>query len=122
MQHGENLQALHKNLEFIRFVSILLLLIHYYCVCYPALEEWGFTVGFVTRLLFGLSHGLFFLSGVELPKLIIAGLLGISLFGETGKKDNKLTPQPVLLTLGSGLLLYFLSSLVLRSSSAENVK
>jgi len=122
MQSGDNVQALAKNLEIIRFASILLLLAHFYEVCYPAMVGWGMTVSFITSLLFKLSRGLPFLSGVEIPKLVIAGLLGISLYGHTGKKDNKLTVKPVLAVLGTGLMLYFLSSLILGLALSESKK
>jgi hypothetical protein len=122
MQNGENVQALHRNLDLIRFVSIILLLIHYYSVCYTAFQEWGLTFEFITRLIFMLTHGLFFLSGIEMPKLVIVVLLGISLFGQTGKKDNKLALRPILVILGTGLLLYFLSTHILKVSSSEQMK
>lgn len=111
MQNGENLQALHKNLEFIRFISILLLLIHFYSACYPTMVEWGIAVPFVTHLLYGLSKGLFFLSGINIPKLIALFLLALSLLGERGNKDNKLALRPIIALIGSGIFLFFLSSL-----------
>lgn len=121
MQNGENVQALAKNLELIRFVSILLLLIHFYSTCYPAMVDWGISVSFISTLLFKLTRGMPFLSGVQVPKLIILGLLFISLYGHTGKKDNKLTVKPVLVSLGAGLSLYFLSSLIFSFGLSEEV-
>jgi hypothetical protein len=122
MQNGENVQALAKNLELIRFVSILLLLIHFYSTCYPAMIEWGLAVNFISNLLFKLARGFPFLSGIEAPKLIILGLLFISLYGYTGKKDNKLTIRPVLWSLGIGSVFYFFSTLLLATSFSEQVK
>lgn len=119
MQNGENIQALQKNIEFIRFFSILILLIHFYCVCYPAMMTWGITLPFVTRIIYTLSHGLFFLSGITIPKLTALLLLITSQFGEQGKKDNKLELRPILIFLSAGLLLYFLSSFILNVSGTE---
>jgi hypothetical protein len=122
MQNGENIQALAKNLEFLRFVSILLLLIHFYSTCYLAMIEWGLAVDFVSNLLFKLARGFPFLSGIEAPKLIILGLLFVSLYGYTGKKDNKLTIKPVLWSLGFGSVLYFLSTFLLAFPFSEQAK
>lgn len=119
MQNGENQQALHKNLEFIRFFSVLLLLVHFYSACYPAMQDWGLAVPFVAHLLFRLSRGLFFLSGVTMPKLAVLFLLAISLIGDKGRKDTNLTLRPILVTLATGLLLYFLSLLVLEARATE---
>ncbi|HVU97760.1 MAG TPA: YWFCY domain-containing protein [Puia sp.] len=122
MPNGENIQALAKNLELIRFVSILLLLIHFYSVCFPAMLEWGLAVNFVSTLLYKLTRGFPFLAGIEAPKLIILAFLFISLYGHTGKKDNKMTLKPVLWSVGSGAALYFLSGLLLSATFSEQVK
>jgi hypothetical protein len=113
MQSGENAHALQKNLDFIRLSSIIILLIHFYCTCFPAIQKWGLSVQFVDRLLFGLSKGLFFLAGIDAPKTIVLALLAISMLGNKGKKDDKLTLQPTLCYLIAGILLFFLSSLFL---------
>src|ERR1700761_2630996 len=109
MQNGENIQALHKNLDFVRFVSIFLLLVHCYSTCYEAFLDIGLTVPFVDHLLFKLSHGLVILSGVTIPKLAILLLLFISQFGQKGRKDETLRLRPILVKLGAGLSIYFLS-------------
>jgi len=119
MQSGDNLQALRKNLDFIRLGSIMILLIHYYSVCYPAWQQWHLTTSIVDRVIGSLCHGVFFMSGIEGPKLASLLLLAISLLGEKGKKDEKLTVAPVLYYIFAGLLLFFLSSLFLRLSMDE---
>jgi hypothetical protein len=119
MQNGENLQALHKNIEFIRFFSILVLLIHFYCACYPAMETWGITIQFVTHLLFSLSRGLIFLSGITLPKLTALLLLLLAQLGQRGKKDNKIPLKPIVIFLSAGLLLYFCSFYILNAAKSE---
>ena len=119
MQNGENIQALHKNIEFIRFFSILVLLIHFYCACYPAMESWGITIHIVTHLLFTLSHGLVFLSGITLPKLTALLLLILAQLGQRGKKDNKIALRPIIGFLSVGLLLYFCSYYILSAEKSE---
>jgi len=119
MQNGENIQALHKNIEFIRFFSILVLLIHFYCSCYPAMATWGITIHFVSQLLFRLSNGLIFLSGITPPKLTALILLIIAQFGQQGKKDNKIPIRPIIVFLSAGLMLYFLSYYILSAPKSE---
>ncbi len=122
MQNGENLQALHKNLEFIRFFSVLILLIHFYCVCFPLMMALGLTLPIISKLLFSLSRGIFLLSGINVPKLTVLLLLLASQIGEQGKKDNKLEFKPVFITLCSGLLVYFLSYYLFLTSFGERVQ
>ena len=119
MQNGENIQALHKNLELIRFVSVALLLVHFYAACFPAFTSWGLTSTFATKVLFRLSNALFLLRGITAPKLTVLVLLAISQFGEQGKKDTDLTMQPILTWIAFGLLLYFSSTFLLDASFSE---
>jgi hypothetical protein len=113
MRDTENIQALRQIMDFIRLGSIVLLLIHFYSVCHPAIQHWHLNVEFVDRIIFNLSERLGFLSGVNVPKLTALFLLAVSIIGGKGKKDEKLTIGPVLFYLLTGLLLYFISSLLL---------
>ena len=107
MQSGENLHALRKSLDLIRLGSLLILLIHYCTCCYAAWRQWGLTAPVVDRIIGNLSYGVFFLAGVQPPKLASLLLLSFSLFGEKGKKDDKLTIRPVLYSILIGLVLFF---------------
>ena len=91
MQSGENVQALHRILDLTRFISIVLLLLHFYSVCYPAIKTWGLTFSFLDSLVFNLTQNLPFLDGVNKPKLASLILLIVSLIGGKGKKNDKLT-------------------------------
>lgn len=113
MQSGDNLSALRKNLDFIRLGSLIILLIHYYSTCYPAWRECGLTVPVVDHIIGSLNHGVFFLAGIQRPKLASLLLLAVSLFGERNKKDDKLTLQPILYYIFAGLILFFVSSFFL---------
>jgi hypothetical protein len=119
MQSGENVQALHRILDLTRFISIVLLLLHFYSVCYPAIKTWGLTFSFLDSLVFNLTQNLPFLDGVNKPKLASLILLIVSLIGGKGKKNDKLTLPPILFYIIIGLLLFFISSLFLRLSLPE---
>ncbi|HEY8388952.1 MAG TPA: conjugal transfer protein MobC [Parasegetibacter sp.] len=113
MRNSENIQALNKTLDFIRLGSIVLLLMHFYAVCYPAMRQWKLTIPFIDRIIFNLSQNISFLSGVNNPKLTALFLLAVSLVGGKGKKDEHLTIGPILFYILAGAVLYFLSSLFL---------
>lgn len=119
MQSGENTQALHRILDLTRFISIVLLLFHFYCTCYPAIKAWGITFPILDTIIFNLSENLFFMSGVNPPKTASLLLLSISLIGVKGKKSDKLTLPPILFYILTGLLLFFISSLFLQLTVAE---
>jgi len=120
MQSGENVQALHKTLEFIRFGSIFVLLIHFYEVCHPAFMAWGITLHLVDSIIFNLSKGMPLIAGVNSAKAVALGLLAIAQFGDKGKKSDKLTLGPALYYLIVGLLLYFISSLFLLTALQDS--
>jgi hypothetical protein len=113
METGENIQALRKIMDFTRMSSIILLLLHFYAVCYLTLREKHLTLSLLDNLVFNLSKNLSFLQGINKPKSAALVLLTISVIGIKGKKDEKLTLWPVIGFLLVGLLLYFFSSLVL---------
>jgi hypothetical protein len=119
MHSGENTQALHRILDFTRFISVFILLLHFYGACYPAIQAWGLTFSFLDKLVFNLTRNLPFLRGLDTPKLASLVLLSVSLIGVKGKKSDKLTLAPILFYIIIGLLLFFISSLFLQLSLAE---
>jgi hypothetical protein len=121
MQSGENTQALHRILDFTRLLSIVLLLLHFYSACYPAIKAWGLTFSFMDTLVFNLTQNLPFLSGINKPKLASLLLLIVSLIGVRGKKSDKLTLTSVMFYIIIGLLLFFISTLFLQLSLSETI-
>ncbi len=120
MQTGENEQALRKILDMTRFMSIIVLLLHFYYYCYAAFHEWGWSSEFSDRLLDNIrSTGLFkdFLNS----KLISLSLLVISLLGARGRKNEKLNHRTAFAYILTGLLIFFFSylSLLLKLPRAE---
>ncbi|KDN54692.1 conjugal transfer protein MobC [Flavobacterium seoulense] len=110
MQTGENEQALRKILDMTRFISILLLVIHFHYYCYAAFKEWQLVSHFSDTILGNiLNTGLF--SNFYKSKLFVLGFLIISLIGAKGKKDEKLNYKSALAYIITGIVLYFISSL-----------
>lgn len=112
LRTGENEQGLKKIIDLTRMIAMVILLIHCYYNCYATFKEWGWTSNLSDQLLKNISRtGL--LSGFTKSKLIALGLLLISLLGVKGRKDEKSNYKSGLAYLLTGLLIYFLSGLIL---------
>lgn len=110
-QTGENEQALRKIIDFIRLLSIVILLFHFYFFCYAVFRLWGMSSAFFDNLLSSLYRTGWF-DGAYLARLISFGLLAISLIGAKGKKEEKLSLRAALLYINVGCVLYFLGHLI----------
>jgi TusA-related sulfurtransferase len=117
VQSGENQESLRRIFDFLRLGSVLLLLVHFYANCYDLFHSMGFTAGIIDRIVYNISTNIFFLHSVLGQKLAALILLSISLLGVKGKKDAEIFVRLVLLLLGSGLLIYFLSILFIQFSA-----
>ncbi|MEJ7737034.1 MAG: conjugal transfer protein MobC [Chitinophagaceae bacterium] len=112
MHTGENEQALRKILDMTRLISIAILVLHFYYYCYTAFVEWHLSATLTDRLMGNISNtGLF--KQFYKSKVFALGFLFISLLGARGRKDDKLSYKKALTYLLSGLLIYFVSYLIL---------
>jgi hypothetical protein len=109
MQTGENEQALRKIIDFTRLLSIAVLLIHFYLVCYPTFQELKLTHKVVDHILLPLSRMAVFKT-VLAAKFSALGLLIVSLVGSKGKRDDKIRPKTIITYCLTGLLIYFFSN------------
>jgi hypothetical protein len=113
MSHtGENEQGLRKILDFTRFASIFILLLHFYYYCYVAFKNWQIKSTITDRLMTNIMHtGLF--NNQYTSRFLVIGLLIISLLGAQGKKDEKINWKSITAYLLIGLLLFFGSKILL---------
>jgi len=112
MQTGENEQALRKILDMTRFISITILLIHYYYFFYGTFKGLAFSSEFTDRLLGSVARtGL--LNNFHLSKLWCLCFLAISLLGAKGRKDEKMNYKTAMSYIIVGLLLFSVSFLML---------
>ena len=122
MSHtGENEQGLRKILDFTRFASIFILLLHFYYYCYGAFKHWEIKSTITDRLMTNIMHtGLF--NNQYTSKFLAIGLLVVSLLGAQGKKDEKINWKAVTAYLLIGLLLFFGSKILLSLNyTIENI-
>ena len=101
------MRALAKIMDFLRAVSIILVVIHLYWYCYEAVRLWGIDIGVVDRVLinFDRTARLFHLY----TKLFALVLLALSCLGTKGVKEEKITWGRIWMVLAAGLVLFFLN-------------
>ena len=109
MQQEDDLRALAKIMDFLRAVSILLVVMHLYWYCYEAILAWGVNIGVVDRILmnFDRTAGLF--RSMLYTKLFALVLLALSCLGTKGVKNEKITWTRIWTVLGAGIVLFFLN-------------
>ena len=109
MQQEDDLRALAKIMDFLRAVSILLVVMNIYWYCYEAILAWGVNIGVVDKILmnFDRTAGLF--RSILYTKLFAVVLLGLSCLGTTGVKDEKITWPRIGTALAAGFVLFFLN-------------
>ncbi|EKU88744.1 conjugal transfer protein MobC [Bacteroides oleiciplenus] len=108
-QQEDDLRALAKIMDFLRAVSILLVVINIYWYCYEAIQLWGVNIGVVDKVLmnFHRTAGLF--GSILYTKLFALVLLALSCLGTHGVKEEKITWRKIWAVLAIGFVLFFLN-------------
>ena len=114
MQQEDDLRALAKIMDFLRAVSIILVVIHVYWYGYGAIRIWGLGIGVVDRILINFQRTAGLFSSMLYTKLFAVVLLGLSCLGTKGVKGEKITWEKIYAALGMGGVLFFLNGWLLR--------
>ena len=114
MQQEDDLRALAKIMDFLRAVSIILVVIHVYWYGYGAIRIWGLDIGVVDRILMNFQRTAGLFSSMLYTKLFAVVLLGLSCLGTKGVKGEKITWRKIYAALGMGGVLFFLNGWLLR--------
>ncbi|MES2006283.1 MAG: conjugal transfer protein MobC [Bacteroidota bacterium] len=114
---GENEQDLRKIMDLTRFLSVVLLLLHFYYSCYGAFVGWGLRAEISDRVMRSLSS--MFRNPVSV-KIMALGMLLISLLGTRGKKDEKHSVSQVVIIAALGLIVFYASTWILSWSGSVN--
>lgn len=114
MQGEDDLRGLAKIMEFMRAVSILLVLMHCYWFCYGFFKEEQWTLSIMDKILrnFQRAAGLF--SHTLYTKLFAVLLLLLSCWGTKGVKNEKITWRKIYIALTIGIVFFFLNTPLLR--------
>lgn len=115
MQGEDDLRGLAKIMAFMRAVSILLVLMHFYWFCYGYFLSNGWTISVVTRILrnFQRTAGLF--NSTLYTKLFAVVLLSLSCLGTKGVKTSKIKWRHINATLIIGCALYWFNPPILNT-------
>ena len=113
MQQEDDLRALAKIMDFLRAVSIILVVIHVYWYGYGAIRTWGIGIGVVDRILMNFQRTVGLFSSMLYTKLFAVVLLGLSCLGTKGVKGEKITWRKIYVALGVGGVLFFLNGWLL---------
>jgi hypothetical protein len=117
MQGEDDIRALAKIMAFMRAVSILILLMHFYWFCYGWFLDKGWTLNLVNKILsnFQRTAGLF--SYGLYTKIFTIVLLALSCLGTKGVKNEKVTWAKINSVLAIGFLFFFCSGWMLSLGS-----
>ena len=109
MAQEDDLRALGKIIDFIRAVSILLVIIHIYWFCYEMISGQNLDMEVVDKILmnFNRTTGLF--SSMLYTKLFANLLLALSCLGTKGVKAEKITWTKINTCLCFGVVLFYLN-------------
>ncbi len=109
MSQEDDLRALAKIMDFLRAVSIILVVMNVYWYCYEAVRLWGVDIGVVDRILmnFNRTAGLF--HSILYTKVFAVILLALSCLGTKGVKGEKITWGKIWTVLAAGFVLFFLN-------------
>ncbi len=107
MQGEDDLRGLAKVMAFMRAVSVIIVLMHFYWFCYGFFAEHGWILGVVDKILtnFNRTAGLF--AYTLYTKVFALVLLALSCLGTKGIKNEKITWRKIYRTLGIGFILFF---------------
>ena len=103
------MRALAKIMDFLRAVSIILVVMNVYWFCYEAIRLWGVNIGVVDKILlnFDRTAGLF--HSILYTKLFSVLLLALSCLGTKGVKGEKITWGRIWTAFAVGFVLFFLN-------------
>ena len=108
MQQEDDLRALAKIMDFLRAISIIIVVIHFYWYCYETTKHWGMNIGVVDKLLINFNRTMEMFGHIINTKLFALLLLGLSCLGTKGVKDEKITWTKVWNFMGIGIIFFFL--------------
>ena len=108
-QQEDDLRALAKIMDFLRAVSIILVVIHIYWYCYEAIQLWGINIGVVDRMLINFQRTAGLFGCIIYTKIFAVILLALSCLGTTGVKEEKITWKKIWTVLAVGFILFFLN-------------
>ena len=107
MQHEDDLRGLAKVMQFMRAISVLLLVVHIYWFCYRWMESLGWTHPVVDRVLAGFQRTSGLFGSPLYTKLFCLLLLGLSCLGTRSVRSERITVRRIVPVAAIGTVLFF---------------
>ena len=117
MQGEDDLRGLAKIMAFMRAVSILLILMHFYWFCYGFFAERGWTLEILGKILINFNRTAELFTHTLYTKIFALILLALSCLGTKGVKNEKITWSKIYTALAIGVALFFLNTSLLKLST-----
>ena len=111
MNTGENQQAIRKIIDLSRFISVALLLLHFYRVGYTLFLALGLSSSITDWILAKISQTGLFIPFTRAKYLSIIFLL-IAVLGTEGKKEKEFTFSQAVVNLACGAILFLASGFI----------
>lgn len=108
-QQEDDLRALAKIMDFLRAVSIMLVVMNIYWYCYEAIQGWEVNIGVVDKMLINFQRTAGLFNSILYTKLFALVLLALSCLGTHGVKEEKITWTKIWSVLAIGFVLFFLN-------------
>ena len=109
MAQEDDLRALGKVMDFMRGISVIVLLVNCYWFCYEAFQQWHFTLGIINKILMNFQRTTGLFSSILWTKLFCVIFLALSCLGTKGVKEEKITWPKIWTVLFSGFVFFFLN-------------
>lgn len=113
MQQEDDLRALAKIMEFLRAVSIILVVMNIYWYCYGMIAARGLNIGVADRMLMNFQRTSDLFGSPLYTKLFALLLLALSCLGTKGVKGSKITWRMIYISATIGAVLFFLNGWLL---------
>ncbi len=109
MQSEDDLRGLAKVMDFMRAISIVLVLIHIYWYCHAYFVSMNYNVGVVDKILLNFQSNIGLFNHNLITKLFAVLFLALSCLGTKGVKNQKVTWGKIMLFLVFGVLFFFIN-------------
>lgn len=114
MQGEDDLRGLAKIMAFMRAISVLIMLMHFYWFCYNFFLTQGCTLELINKILYNFNKTAGLFSHTLLSKLFALVLLALSCLGTKGVKNDKITWRKIFVIFALGVAFFFLNTFLLR--------
>ncbi|EGJ72308.1 putative transmembrane mobilization protein [Bacteroides coprosuis DSM 18011] len=109
MQNEDDLRGLAKVMDFMRAISIMLVLVHIYWYCHAYFVSMNYTVSVLDKILLNFQDNTGLFNHIIITKFFSVLFLALSCLGTKGIKNQKVTWTKITLFLILGILFFFIN-------------